>query len=422
MPDDILPIEISNEKSDEYALCAFFYEYRLVSTDQAASRGFLSNLERTLHRLGPKSNLAQACRLVSGATHGIKLRRPVLTFQANHLYHELLASLALAIHDSISAIRRDESILVAMLLGLYEIIVADSVRPGDHDAHAGGVAAMLQINNSPLSLLQAIQDGNLFFSHHTLQNPCRGLLVIPNSKNTSRPLDDFLLQLGSLWNRTKVALAGSQLQLRSALRAEALCLENNLCQWEKSLDNHFHPSTVHHVLWKEPTTGYEKINVGYWPGKIDTYVDHYVAGVWNTYRAARLGLLSLILDLSQDTDDTRSHDIQHGYAKGLVSDMLASIPYHLTDDLHVFSRDMKRQNEIANPGKAIHGLLLMHAIYITSNLSIVEPDVRVHLKDCLVWIGKHMGIGQASFLATATKVDTKYFAGSCMIVLFGLLV
>jgi hypothetical protein len=121
MPDDILPIEISDEKSNEYALCAFFYEYRLVSTDQAASRGFLSNLERTLHRLGPKSNLAQACRLVSGATHGIKLRRPVLTFQAYQLYHELLASLALAIHNSVSAIRRDESILVAMLLGLYEV-------------------------------------------------------------------------------------------------------------------------------------------------------------------------------------------------------------------------------------------------------------------------------------------------------------
>jgi hypothetical protein len=153
-------------------------------------------------------------------------------------------------------------------------------------------------------------------------------------------------------------------------------------------------------------TGYEKINVGYWPGKIDTYVDHYVAGVWNTYRTARLGLLNLILDLSQETDDTMSRNIQRRYAKELVSDMLASIPYHLTDDLHVFSSDMKRKSEIANPGKAIHGLLLMHAIYITSNLSIVEPGVRVHLKECLAWIGKYMGIGQASFLATVSSVVT----------------
>lgn len=121
MPEDNLPIEISHEKSDEYALRAFFYEYRLDSTDRAFSRGFLSNLEPTLHRLGPKSNLAEACRLVSGATYGIKLRRPVLTIQTYQRYHALLKSLALAINNSVSPIRRDESILVAMLLGLYEV-------------------------------------------------------------------------------------------------------------------------------------------------------------------------------------------------------------------------------------------------------------------------------------------------------------
>lgn len=121
MPEDILPIEISDEKSDEYALRAFFYEYRLVSTDQAASRGFLSGLERTLQRLGSESNLAQACRLVAGATYGIKLRRPVLTFQSYQRYHELLASLSIALHQSVPAASKDESILVAMLLGLYEV-------------------------------------------------------------------------------------------------------------------------------------------------------------------------------------------------------------------------------------------------------------------------------------------------------------
>lgn len=191
MPKDSRPIEVNEEKSNEYALRAFFYEYRLVS-NQDASRGFLSNLEHTLHQLGPRSNLAEACRLVAGATYGIKLRRPYITFQAYQKYHELLAALALAIHNSESGIRRDESILVAMLLGLYEvifflhltyrphviklasaetvqIIVADSLRPGYHDAHAGGVAAMLRIKNSPLSLLQAIQNGNLFFSQQTLQ-------------------------------------------------------------------------------------------------------------------------------------------------------------------------------------------------------------------------------------------------------------
>ncbi|CRG91778.1 hypothetical protein PISL3812_08830 [Talaromyces islandicus] len=152
---------------------------------------------------------------------------------------------------------------------------------------------------------------------------------------------------------------------------------------------------------------YEKANVGYWPGKIDTYVDHYIAGVWNTYRAARLGLLNLILDLSGETEDTKPRDMEFAHVQELVADMLASIPYHLTEDLHAFSGNTKTQSEITNPGKAIHGLLLMHAVYITSNLPIVDPHARAYFKDCLLWIGEHMGIGQASFLATATGVDTE---------------
>lgn len=204
-------------------------------------------------------------------------------------------------------------------------------------------------------------------------------------------------------------MAGSPSHLHSSLHAEALRLNNSLDQWEKSLDKHFRPSTVYHMFEKNQRNGNTKPNVGYWPGRIDTYVDHYVAGVWNTYRAARLGLLNLILNLSKEADYGQSHDIQCDLTRELVSDILASIPYHLTDDLHVFFHNMKTQSEITNPGKAIHGLLLMHAIYITSNLSIVNPRVRVYLQDCLLWIGKYMGIGQASFLATVSTAAKQLY-------------
>lgn len=58
-----VPRKVPDEVSDRLALSAFFYDYCVVSTNPALSRGFLSGLEKTLQRLGFESNLAKACKL-----------------------------------------------------------------------------------------------------------------------------------------------------------------------------------------------------------------------------------------------------------------------------------------------------------------------------------------------------------------------
>lgn len=75
-----------------------------------------------LRELGTQSDLAKACKVVGYASHGIKLRRPVLTQQAEVMYHELLGSLARAIENGAYA-DTAESLMVAMLLGLYEVVI-----------------------------------------------------------------------------------------------------------------------------------------------------------------------------------------------------------------------------------------------------------------------------------------------------------
>lgn len=40
------------------------------------------------------------------------------------------------------------------------MIMAGESNPGHHNAHAGGMAAILQIENSPLGLLQAARSGH----------------------------------------------------------------------------------------------------------------------------------------------------------------------------------------------------------------------------------------------------------------------
>ncbi len=117
------PQEISDEKVEEFALRAFLYDYCVVSTNHCLSRGYLDGLELMLHKAGWQSDLAKACKLVGFANHGIKLRRPVLTQKADTLYRDLLASLAKAIKSSAFA-ATTESLMIAMLLGVYEVFSA----------------------------------------------------------------------------------------------------------------------------------------------------------------------------------------------------------------------------------------------------------------------------------------------------------
>ena len=150
-----------------------------------------------------------------------------------------------------------------------------------------------------------------------------------------------------------------------------------------------------------------KLQIGYWPGKVDMYFDLYVAGVWNICRTARVLLIDLILKLSKMLQDDNNHSIEHQDALRLVEDIVSSIPFHLAEDLQVFLRDMECKNTVAmmKPGRPVGGLLLMHPIYVASKLSIVPLQLQEYTRECLEWITLYMGIGQASLLAKVRKFD-----------------
>ena len=129
------------------------------------------------------------------------------------------------------------------------------------------------------------------------------------------------------------------------------------------------------------------------------YVDLYVAALWNISRIARCLLITLILRLSGILNEDVDHDVDRQEALRLGEDMLASIPYLLSEDLQDFLRDRANHTEIKNPGPPAGGLLLMHSIYIASRLDLFPSEMRDYLKTCLIWIGRRMGIGQAALLA-----------------------
>ncbi|KAJ5725095.1 uncharacterized protein N7483_006452 [Penicillium malachiteum] len=372
VPEDVLPKEVSMERMQKLALQAFFYDYSICTVTQSMSGGFLGGLEAMVRKYLAKR------------------------IQAHYA------------SDS-------EPFAIAILLGLYQIIVANASSPGHHTAHAKGAAAILQIENNPLYLIQAS-----LTSHPLLLDGNQSCHSTTGKYSTDRQMYEFLIRLDPIWKRTEDLLAGSPFAVDSdvllLLKIEAVKLNDDISLWQKSQNEEIKAVTIDSGPPPNLTHG-----VGYWPGRVDMYIDLYVATLWNVSRIVRCLLITLITRLSGILCDGVNHDADRLEVSNLVEDMLASIPYHLSEDLQVFLRERHEHTEITNPGRSVGGLLLMHPIYLAAYLDIIPSDRRLYFKKCLVWIAQRMGVGQAAFLAQAPQVDNQYFAGGCLIVLAGLL-
>jgi hypothetical protein len=102
-------------------------------------------------------------------------------------------------------------------------------------------------------------------------------------------------------------------------------------------------------------------------------------------------------------------------AQKLALNIASSIPYYLSENVHIFLNQALASDGTLKamvPGPSVRGLLVMHTLYTVSNLSVVDPALKVYFKDCLGWIGLNMGIGQAIMLskvfAQVTLIEVCY--------------
>ncbi|KAL4783589.1 hypothetical protein BJX76DRAFT_368333 [Aspergillus varians] len=394
------PKEVPIYAMEEYALRAFFYDYCITPVNPEVSRGFLAGLESMVHHQGLQSQVAKACKAIAFASHGLKLNRPFLTRKAEELYHELLTTLAHAIKDP-TLINRADAAVMAILLGLFEMMLADGIDSGNHRAHAGGLAALLQIENSPLALLAAVSLGwSLLANGGQVSRLKSGIFSFPCFYGRGNDLDSLLIRLGSICKESHALSSQTSAQpdaaKLAALREDAWALNHDISQWQLSQREDSSPITIGHLI---PNAADPSPQAGYWPGRVDIYIDFYVAAVWNASRLARCLVINCLIQLSDilNDDSTTLQTRQDLFRQ--VEDIIASIPYHFTSDVRSFLRCAHGESrEIASPERPAAGLLLMHPIYVVSTLPSVAPGMQEYMRKCLSWIGTHMGIGQASLL------------------------
>jgi hypothetical protein len=207
----------------------------------------------------------------------------------------------------------------------------------------------------------------------------------------------LLLGLDRVWTKFETAF---EVDSSNVLWNECTDLDRRFAQFQNSRPSDFQPTVSGKIVRNESDAD---IAVGYWPGRVDTYFDLYVAGVWSIFRAARLLLLAFILDLSDRLGKTDTC-VDHMYiANCIVKDMVASIPYHLAENLQHFLNKPARGT--VDPGRSLGGLLLMHPLYVATQMPFLPEKMHAYMQKCLAWIGSNMGLGQATLLAKVRGIN-----------------
>ncbi|KAF2810506.1 uncharacterized protein BDZ99DRAFT_313898 [Mytilinidion resinicola] len=413
---DVYDVKMDSELEDR-ALATFLDDYCLASQSSDLVGSILDDFKPIIVAADSSSDLARAANITALASMGKKSSRPSLVNKARVLYTQFLESLQTRLaHGSISG--TPESMLVIVLLGIFEMISATEEHASNHGTHSQGVYALLSTAGAPLFTLswagcfrKAFQ--SVLYSDDCLNqpsaHPLQSLDILFSRSST------VLRKIRTLLS-AKVAIAE---ELHTIMRT-ASNLDDELANWATTRLHRWQYRTIGKFdpLMTEFKEGF------FWLfGRVDVYADLYISTIWNTYRKVRLMIIDVIFSCASKLNMRNSFQPQVSTAQDLVDDIAASLCFHLCADVPDLVRNAESGAPFCvTPGKSLGGLLLMHPLFIASGLSITKVQQRRNMREALVWIADHMGIGQAqSLLKTPQEFPNETVADGYMLIWVGML-
>ncbi|EED23441.1 conserved hypothetical protein [Talaromyces stipitatus ATCC 10500] len=179
----------------------------------------------------------------------------------------------------------------------------------------------------------------------------------------------------------------------------ALAIELAFSLWNVNLD----PSWKAHIVGHITQTDAEASSCPFARSDpVHTYFDIYVAAVMNTYRKTYLMLLDISIHLASRIEESIQTNIVMGWEQQvhiLINDIIASVLYHLTNNLHDYLQAIISSSKSPGIGRSVEGLLLLHHLYVLSTCSIVSSLIRSYARKCPAWSWRHMRIGQGTLMS-----------------------
>ena len=237
------------------------------------------------------------------------------------------------------------------------------------------------------------------------------------------------LQVAELRHEINVALAtysrtpeNFQNVLNLMKRAQAM--EQEYQAWNESLPAEWRPRTV---AWVDQIPGGEIAKADVCPGKVDMYDDVWLANTWNHSRVARLFVSGSIVRCAAWICSPVDYRTTPEYAQSvrlcvdLVTDIIASIPYHLgwrvssNGSLTTPNDCMSGSgsSEKFSSPKALGGFFCLWPLFAVCNSDYSSDSQRNWAKGRLVWIADNLAMKHAKILGSVSLISplVSFFLG-----------
>lgn len=194
------------------------------------------------------------------------------------------------------------------------------------------------------------------------------------------------------------------------LAARVQSLDRNIVNWLASIPDEFRFWTVCWVSEDEidPSGRYTYSEAEVFPGRVDVYPDFVTAMAWNIGRVARLILASLNVRLTAwlcspaDYRTTLEYEVARRICGDIISDIIASVPYHLGWKMNGRTLSNRRLSGFAcgeeGTCKALPALFLLWSLTCVKNHDFCTEDQRDWAKGRLRFIASDVGLKYANIV------------------------
>jgi hypothetical protein len=193
------------------------------------------------------------------------------------------------------------------------------------------------------------------------------------------------------------------------LMRRAQALESEYLAFEETLPDHLRPKTC---AWVDHVPGGDISKAEICPGKVDMFEDVFIANMWNQARVARLFISGVVVRCAAwicspvDYRTTPEYATAVRLCADLVTDIIASIPYHLgwrvseSGALRAgdFSGFATGTDGFTSP-KAIGGFFCMWPLFSVTNTDYASDSQISWAKGRLMFISDVLGLNHAKLLS-----------------------
>ncbi|KAK3684190.1 hypothetical protein B0T22DRAFT_271386 [Podospora appendiculata] len=424
------PVPAPTTPIGQRATCHFASNFILVPLDGHA-HGFMDYLVPLLGAEPPESALSYAFSSCALALLGNRSRADNVDLAKRSLKeHTLaLARTHAALGDPATA-TADATLAAVMMLCLYESITA--VKESRMLAWRSHIMGALQIVKSRgREEMYRTKTGTILFNavrHQLISRTLSAGIPPPlgvdwwmqggDTDSLPAVCQLFSLKTGELRAEVAHLLTGisrtaESIEILLEMSQRVRSLDHDIATWLASIPPESCPRTLcwmwdDEIDLSQGTKSYSEVAV--FPGRVDIYPDLVTANTWNIARVARLLLASLSIRITgwvsspMGYHNTTEYTTSQRISEGAITDIIASIPYHLGWHTKQHMRGMSHDSNSEHSGfacgedaptKALPGLFLIWSLTCIKNFDLSTEEQRAWAKGRLRFIEEQVGLKYA---------------------------